>query len=149
MNVALRQRMRLPLKIWRLAFVACALAVLVLALVPGEKTISGTGWDKTNHLLAFSVLALLGFQAYPGRSFLVIMGLLAYGGVIEILQSFTPDRAAEWTDLAADLVGLGLGYGMQGLARVLVRRQALDCYQCSRKRQLLFDQVQERCQHRP
>ncbi|MDB5745133.1 MAG: hypothetical protein JWR68_3448 [Polaromonas sp.] len=122
MNVALRQRIRLPLKVWRAAFAACALAVLVLALIPGEVTISGTGWDKTNHLLAFSVLAVLGLQAYPGRLVVVLMGLLVYGGLIEILQFFTPDRAAEWTDLVADSVGLGLGCGVHRLAKVLVRQ---------------------------
>jgi VanZ family protein len=35
--------------------------------------------------------------------------LLAYGGLIEVLQSFTPNRYAEIGDLFADGVGLAIG----------------------------------------
>jgi VanZ family protein len=35
--------------------------------------------------------------------------LLAYGGLIEVLQSFTPSRYAEFGDLFADGAGLALG----------------------------------------
>ena len=108
-----------------MVFGATALTILALALAPSEAAFSATGWDKTNHLLAFSVLALLGFRAYPGRWTVVILGLLAYGGLIEILQSFTPDRSAEWADLVADSVGLGLGYGVQGLASMVVKRSSI------------------------
>lgn len=65
-----------------------------------------TGWDKANHLLAFAVLAWLGSHAYPQRLASVLSGLLAYGALIEILQSFTTFRSADWHDLLAD--GLGL-----------------------------------------
>ena len=68
-----------------------------------------TGWDKNNHMLAFAVLAVLGLWGYPGRMVLLLLGLLAYGGLIEVLQSFTPDRFAEWADLLADVVGLLVG----------------------------------------
>lgn len=40
---------------------------------------------------------------------MLLPSLLAYGAFIEILQSFTPDRYAEWSDLWADGVGLLLG----------------------------------------
>jgi len=43
-----------------------------------------------------------------------MLGLLAYGAVIEVLQSLTPTRSAEWLDLLADAVGILL-------ARVLMR----------------------------
>ncbi len=65
-----------------------------------------TGWDKSNHFLAFFVMTLLGGVAYPGRTALVLTSLLAYGALIEVLQSFTPSRSAEWGDLLADAVGL-------------------------------------------
>ena len=41
----------------------------------------------------------------------MLAGLLTYGGMIEVLQSFTPDRMAEWADLLADTLGLALGWG--------------------------------------
>jgi len=124
MKAVLRQWMRLPVTVWRMVFGVSALVILALALAPSEAVFSATGWDKTNHLLAFSVLALLGFRAYPGRWTRVILGLLAYGGLIEIFQSFTPDRAAEWSDVLADSVGLGLGYAVQILASILIRRSS-------------------------
>jgi len=97
---------------WILAFFACALAVLVLALMPSPPPMLTTGWDKSNHLLAFSVLTWLGGKAFPRKLALVMAGLLAYGGLIEILQSLTPTRSAEWLDLLADGVGILLGWAL-------------------------------------
>ena len=53
-NLAFEQRRRqaISLLAWHLAFGICVLAVLVLALMPTDVPIPGTGWDKSNHLLA-------------------------------------------------------------------------------------------------
>ena len=103
---------------WRWAFWACTLAVLVLALMPIVPHIMpSTGWDKSNHMLAFAVLAVLGLWAYPGRMVVLLLGLLAYGGLIEVLQSFTPHRFAEWADVLADALGLIVGAGLGRLLR--------------------------------
>ena len=53
----------ITLMAWRLAFGICVMAVLVLALMPTDVPMPSTGWDKSNHLLAFSVMALLGRRA--------------------------------------------------------------------------------------
>ena len=124
LNPAAAQRLNRPtiaLRSWRLAFGLCVLAVLVLALMPTDLPMPSTGWDKSNHLLAFSVMALLGRRAYPGRTVAVLSSLLAYGVLIEVLQSFTPNRFAEWQDLVADAAGLALGWGAQQLARAMRR----------------------------
>ncbi|MCR6477491.1 VanZ family protein [Variovorax sp. ZS18.2.2] len=107
----------------RLGFWGFAIAILVLALVPSSSPIPTTGWDKTNHLLAFAVLAFLGNHAWPGRTVAVLLGLLVYGGLIEVLQSFTADRFAEWWDLLADGVGLVFGELAARLGRRHVRSQ--------------------------
>jgi VanZ family protein len=99
-------------RFWRWAFGVCALAVLVLALLPRVTPMVTTGWDKGNHMLAFGTLAILGLCGFPRRAGVVLTGLLAYGGLIEILQSFTPNRVAEWLDLVADAIGLLLGWGL-------------------------------------
>ncbi|MBD9663179.1 VanZ family protein [Variovorax sp. VRV01] len=88
------------------------LALLVLSLAPLSADLPTTGWDKGNHALGFAVLGLLGQWAWPGRTAIVLTALLAYGGLIELLQSFTPDRVAEAADLLADWVGLLLGAGL-------------------------------------
>jgi len=100
---------------WVWAFFACALTVLVLALVPSPPKVFTTGWDKSNHLLAFAVMAWLGCKAFPQRVIFTLLGLLAYGALIEILQSFTPTRSAEWLDLLADGLGILLGWGAMRL----------------------------------
>ena len=111
----------LVLLAWRLAFGLCVLVVLVLALLPNDLAVPSTGWDKSNHLLAFSVMALLGLRAFPGRTLALLAGLLAYGALIEMLQSFTPNRFAQWQDLVADAAGLALGWVVEQLARRIRR----------------------------
>jgi VanZ family protein len=96
--------------IWIWFFFACALAVMVLALLPAPPPMITTGWDKSNHLLAFAVMAWLGCKAFPQRLVFILLGLLAYGALIEILQSFTPTRSAEWFDFLADSVGILVGW---------------------------------------
>ncbi|MGJ7546055.1 VanZ family protein [Variovorax sp. LT1R16] len=105
-------RWRMPsITTWRCLLAIAMLALLVLSLMPPAPLMPTTGWDKGNHMLGFAVLAMLGHAAWPGRTWTVLLGLLAYGGLIEVLQSFTPDRLAEWADLLADGVGLLVGKG--------------------------------------
>lgn len=98
--------------IWRWLLALAMLVLLVLSLAPASASLPTTGWDKGNHALGFAVLGLLGRWAWPGRTAIVLTALLAYGGLIELLQSLTPDRVAEAADLLADWVGLLLGAGM-------------------------------------
>ncbi|ALD91096.1 VanZ family protein [Cupriavidus gilardii] len=107
---------------WRLAFWLCLCAVLTLALMPPTTPMPTTGWDKSNHLLAFATLGVLGWRAYPSRPWLVPIGLLVYGGLIEWLQSMTPYRSADAIDVLADGLGLALGWLLHGLVRSLMRR---------------------------
>jgi VanZ family protein len=94
----------------RWAFALCLLAILALALMPVPDYLPSTGWDKANHALAFAVLAMLGCWSYPGRAAAVLLGLFAYGGLIELLQALVPYRTAESLDLLADGVGLLVGW---------------------------------------
>ena len=64
-----------------------------------------TGWDKANHALAFAVLGLLGCACWPHAAARVLIALAAYGGAIEIAQTFTETRMGEWTDWFADIAG--------------------------------------------
>lgn len=104
--------LRLTSSNFRLLFAICALSVLVLALLPPDAPEVSTGWDKSNHLLAFGVLAALGVRAWPGRAWHVVAGLIAYGGMIEFLQSLTTYRDASWLDLIADGVGIAIGLAL-------------------------------------
>ncbi|TPG20757.1 VanZ family protein [Variovorax ginsengisoli] len=95
------------------------LTLMVLSLMPPSPSLPSTGWDKSNHMLGFAVLAILGHFAWPGRRWSMLLGLLAYGGLIEVLQSFTPDRFAELGDLVADGAGLLAGKALATLYKRL------------------------------
>lgn len=105
----------LALRRW--AFWLCLLAVLTLALLPPSRYVPTTVWDKANHVFAFAVLGVLGCAAYRARTAKVLLGLLAYGAAIEVLQALTPYRSAEAADVVADAVGLLLGWQLGRMLR--------------------------------
>lgn len=121
----LQHLMRTP-AFWRALFVLAALAILVLSLMPPSSRLPSTGWDKSNHALGFAVLAFLALQAFAGRLLAVAAGLLAYGALIEVLQSLTPYRLAEWGDLWADGIGVLLGALAQATWAWRLRRREVD-----------------------
>ncbi|WP_430300188.1 VanZ family protein [Ramlibacter paludis] len=104
----------------RAAFWVYAAFVLYLALTP-MPPVRVSGWDKANHVYAFASLGVLGLASWPTRPVRMLAVLLAYGCLIEILQSFTPTRQADWHDVLADSVGLLVAvviwFSIQWLAR--------------------------------
>lgn len=103
---------------WRVVSVLLLLAVVALALMPQPPTALSTGWDKMNHALAFCALGFAWRLAFPAgwrQALGVALALLAFGGAIEVAQSFVPGRQADGIDLLADAVG-----GAAGLAMVAV-----------------------------
>jgi len=100
---------------WRVALLLLIVAVSYLALTPTPPARLDTGWDKLNHALAFSALSIAGYFAFPGsrgRWLAIVCGLVALGGMIEVLQLFVPGRNSEWGDLLADSVGILAGSAM-------------------------------------
>ncbi len=95
----------------RLALASCLVGIAVLAFAP-LTTDPGTGNDKLNHLLAFGVLAALADRSFPGpgpgQGWGKWVSLMAYGLLIEGVQSFLPYREASGWDLLVDGAGIGL-----------------------------------------
>lgn len=95
--------------LWQLVFCLVLVAVLLLAWLPMSDVVTGS--DKMNHVLAFVVLGLLAQAAWPSRRVLVLVGLLALGGLIELVQAQV-GRDASGADWLADAVGLVLALAL-------------------------------------
>lgn len=85
-------------------FIAC------VSLMP----VGGGGvgqWDKAAHLAMYGLFALLGYWAVrqPRPFFFLCIGIVAYGGLMEILQSLTPGRMMSAYDCLANMLGVALG----------------------------------------
>lgn len=87
------------------AVLAVVIAVLTLAPMPAG---GPAGSDKVYHVLAFAALAFPLPLVRPRWTVWVILGVIAYGGVIEVIQPFF-GRQAEWADLVADGIGAAVG----------------------------------------
>jgi VanZ family protein len=93
------------------------LVMTILFLVPQQFVSSPIfdWWDKAQHTLAFGVLMLLGFLAYPRAFWKLAIALILYGVAIEVIQSLTGWRSGEVLDAVADRVGIVLsGVLIQG-----------------------------------
>ena len=108
----------LPLKHpnhWRICGLLLLLAVLMLAMTPevwqwGRRAGRHLLNDKTAHALTFAFLAIWYTGQYRrGRYLAVGAGLLLFGAMIEVFQSFVSYRSAEWGDVIANTIGIAIG----------------------------------------
>jgi VanZ family protein len=103
---------RVRFRPWRWALLLLAVIVTVLAVMPVPPRQMDLGWDKLNHVAAFTALAVcavFGWRSSSAARLAVLLALLAFGGAIELLQLQVPGRSGEWTDLGADAIGIGMG----------------------------------------
>jgi VanZ family protein len=113
---------------WRFVLAMLMCVITWLALSPAPPPQADLGWDKLNHLAAFATLAVVAVLGCCGPFWRIGGALVAYGGLIELLQSLTPSRVGEWPDLLADSVGVALGLllaaGLRKLAAAAGRSRA-------------------------
>ncbi len=78
-------------------------------------------YDKTQHGLMFTALAVAGLWAYPNFVKLVCWGLFLYGGLMEVLQStITTTRYGDWFDWLTDGAGVCVGFGIFLMSKKLL-----------------------------
>lgn len=100
---------------WRLASIALLGAVLLVTLLPAVwPGGSGSLWfgdiDKWAHGITFALLAIWFAGQYRRQAYWrIILGLLAFGLLIELCQRLVGYRSADWLDVAADCAGIGVG----------------------------------------
>ena len=93
-----------------LLFWAAALFALLMALLPHPPEVPGNPSDKVQHMLAFAVLGVLGWLAYPRRRILFLIAALSlFGAAIEVLQAIPAlHRDSDPLDWLADTVACAL-----------------------------------------
>ena len=90
-----------------MAAAGAAIVVAIASLSPQSPAIETGFGDKLDHLVAYAVLSLLMALGWSGRAALgVIFGAAAsFGGLLELLQAFSPGRQPDWADFAVNSFG--------------------------------------------
>lgn len=98
--------------LFRAGWLLAMAAVTVLALLPIDQLQLPVfdWWDKAQHAAAFVALTAWALLLWPLASVRVALGMLAFGGGIELAQWTVGWRFAEWADWAADTVGVLLAW---------------------------------------
>jgi VanZ family protein len=97
---------------WNIAGGLILAIVLAMAFLPAFNSAAPgiPEFDKWLHGLVFLLLTVWFTGQYARRFYVfVLLGLFAYGALIEVGQALIPYRTAEWGDLAADCVGVIVG----------------------------------------
>jgi VanZ family protein len=104
-----------PLLRWmpQVFFLGLAL-VTIMSLIPSTSVPQAFQfWDKAQHALGYAALSVTGCRAFPQRVMPVVVGLLAHGAAIEIMQAtLTTTRFGDVFDWLADGIGILAGLGI-------------------------------------
>ncbi|WP_207062285.1 hypothetical protein [Motiliproteus sp. SC1-56] len=99
---------------------ACSLLLLstvtLLSLWPLDSLPPVPGSDKTHHLIAYAAVAFPAALARPRAWGLWLLSFWGWSGLIELAQPWA-NRYGEWLDLAANGVGIVIGFGFAWLCR--------------------------------
>ncbi|NVK29672.1 MAG: VanZ family protein [Gammaproteobacteria bacterium] len=95
-------------KFYRSLTLTLGLSIALLSLWPLDELPRVIGSDKLHHLIAYAALSLPVSIAKPRETWLWLMGVIVFGGLIELLQPLS-NRYAEWLDFAANCSGVAMG----------------------------------------
>jgi VanZ family protein len=116
-------RLPLPVKVFILS--VCLGTLAWMSLTPTRELPTVNMWDKSEHFIAYAVLATVCLTLFPGRLARIVAGCIGFGVAIEILQAIMGfGRDGDWRDALANSIGVLLAVGVERLARWLARRVA-------------------------
>jgi VanZ family protein len=113
-----------PVKIRIVLFIATALTILVLSLVPDTPDLiqEVLSWDKSQHALAYAVLTIMGGWALTplkggNHGWLMALGIaIIYGMSVEGAQAIGGQRTAQLADAFANTLGAAAVYLARAVA---------------------------------
>jgi VanZ family protein len=87
----------------------CALAVL--SLIPVAVLIRTEAGGPIEHVIAYCGTAILLMLSYSNRfsPFVIVLGLIAYAGLLEVLQNWSPGRTPAFFDFLVSSIGAVIG----------------------------------------
>lgn len=102
-----------------LAFGWGLVAVIIwLSLTPSPPKLDVSFGDKLGHLAAYGTLMFWFCQIYAGRAKRIAyaIGFIAMGIALEFIQGATGYRSFELLDMAANAMGVALGWSLAALS---------------------------------
>lgn len=127
----------------RCVFFALLILIAVLSLIPNPDDVPGgsafSRWvaalvlgseahaDKVSHFIAYGVLGGAGILAAlrpAGRLWVLAILLVAYSGLMEVLQGFTAVREPDMADMVANALGVVAGMASASVLVMLGGRMA-------------------------
>jgi VanZ family protein len=104
----------------RLAFYGASALVGALSLAPAAALPPVSINDKVEHVIAYAALGLLGGASSERGILRTILGLAAFGVLLECLQAFSPGRLPDPVDALADIIGACIGAGAAAALRHVI-----------------------------
>jgi VanZ family protein len=102
----------------RAAAGSAAILIAIASLSPQSPAIETGFGDKLDHLVAYSVLSLLMAVGWPRWiPFGGVGVIIGFGGLLELLQTFSPGRQPDWADFAVNSLGALIGLAIALLIR--------------------------------
>ncbi|MCM2680551.1 VanZ family protein [Echinimonas agarilytica] len=119
--------------LFRFFFVSALITVTWTCLMPlDEPVVNINNFDKVMHLGAYFVLAGLFERSFPNHFIKVgIIALIAYSGLIELLQGQTGYRSASLADLIANSLGVFCYLALMPIVRKLAKPPATKAASCT------------------
>jgi VanZ family protein len=110
------------LLVGRAAAWSCVVAITLLSLLPGEEMVRTDLGGHVEHVLAYSITALIAVYAYNSIAPYRVFGALTlFAACLEYLQRFSPGRHSRLIDFLFSALGVGVGAAIFIITRRLRR----------------------------